>query len=337
MSVPTIQLGLLSKYRTPLMGFAAIMIIAIHALNYGVIMPSFIYRIFGRGYLGVDLFLFLSGIGCFYSLSKNAIGKGMWYKKRFLRIFIPYALMQVPFWIYQMCVGTFQFGEQMLVFSTIGFWLKHIGAWYVALLIPLYLITPPICEYLLKGCRLVKAVLLIVLLHVACSIDISGTSGIIYDVLENIQWAFSRVPSFIMGIYMAPYVKNNICINGLSAIIVAVVLFGAYMVVHQFISSEISMHWCIILPLAVCMACLFDKLAKSGMLFKFISWLGIVSLESYLANIYLCWTVSDFVRRFSLEKDDVLHGHYLEYVTILLLGLLLSYVVNILSQKVRIE
>ena len=61
-----------------------------------------------------------------------------------------------------------------------------------------------------------------------------------------------------------------------------------------------------------------------------------VSLESYLANIYLCWTVSDFVRRFSLEKDDVLHGHYLEYVTILLLGLLLSYVVNILSQKVRI-
>ena len=148
----TIRLELLSKYRTPLMGIAALMIIAVHSCDYGVQMPNFIQRILMRGYLGVDIFLFLSGIGCYYSLSKNG-SCSKWYKKRLVRIFIPYTLIQIPFWAYQISIGEFNIEKQLINFSTIGFWLHHVGAWYVALLIPLYLFTPPNLQIVVKWAK----------------------------------------------------------------------------------------------------------------------------------------------------------------------------------------
>lgn len=83
------DLNLISKYRTPLMGIAALMIILCHAPQYGVAMPNSISSVMLRGGLGVDIFLYLSGVGCWYSLSKGVTLK-KWYCKRFIRIFIPY-------------------------------------------------------------------------------------------------------------------------------------------------------------------------------------------------------------------------------------------------------
>ena len=138
------NLKYLSDYRTPLMGIAAIMIILCHATDYGVRMPNVMAKILMEGGLGVDIFLMLSGIGCYYSLLNfGAAPIAAWYKRRLIRIFIPYALMQIPFWVYWLCIGNFDFLNQLYEFSTIKFWTAHHGAWYVALLLPLYVITPP--------------------------------------------------------------------------------------------------------------------------------------------------------------------------------------------------
>lgn len=136
------NLSLLSKHRTHLMGIAAIMIIVCHANVYGVTMPVALRKMFNYGNMGVDIFLFLSGIGCYYSLSKKTT-LAAWYRKRFVRIFIPYAVMQIPFWTYWIVVGEFDFADKLFEFSTVKFWTHHVGAWYVALLLPLYIITPP--------------------------------------------------------------------------------------------------------------------------------------------------------------------------------------------------
>ena len=157
------DLNLLSQYRTPLMGLAALMIVVCHAPSYGVEMPELVASLLGRGGLGVDIFLFLSGIGCWYSLSKGAT-PGSWYSKRFMRIFVPYLFMQIPFWFWRLLDGTFSLPHELLVFSTIGFWLYHVGAWYVALLVPLYLLTPPLFRLLQHKYRGLIAILLIVVL-----------------------------------------------------------------------------------------------------------------------------------------------------------------------------
>ena len=65
------ELEKLSKYRTPLMGIAAIMIVLCHANLYDIQVNGIIRKMLSFGNVGVDIFLFLSGIGCYYSLDKN--------------------------------------------------------------------------------------------------------------------------------------------------------------------------------------------------------------------------------------------------------------------------
>ena len=93
-----IDISQLSEHRTQIMGLAALMIIVCHAPASGVIMPNILARIMELGNFGVDIFLFLSGLGCYYSLNK--MGGGLCYlKRRFSRLMIPYLLISFPFCI----------------------------------------------------------------------------------------------------------------------------------------------------------------------------------------------------------------------------------------------
>lgn len=71
----TIHLGDLSRYRTELMGLSAVLILICHAYAY-VELPEVVRYMLSLGNMGVDLFLFLSGMGMWYSLSKNRMGGG---------------------------------------------------------------------------------------------------------------------------------------------------------------------------------------------------------------------------------------------------------------------
>ena len=75
----------ISRHRTALMGFAIIGILLFHSR----IAVPYIDNLFVIGYGGVDIFLFLSGFGLFFSFSENQ-NLASFYKKRFLRIFPAY-------------------------------------------------------------------------------------------------------------------------------------------------------------------------------------------------------------------------------------------------------
>ena len=61
----------LSGYRTHLMSVAAIIIIACHAAASNVLMSLWMKSFLSLLNYGVGIFLFLSGLGCSYSLSKK--------------------------------------------------------------------------------------------------------------------------------------------------------------------------------------------------------------------------------------------------------------------------
>lgn len=65
----------ISKFRTPLMGIATILIFIVHAPDNGVMMPNALKTICALGSLGVDLFLLLSGFGLWYSLNRLCLDK----------------------------------------------------------------------------------------------------------------------------------------------------------------------------------------------------------------------------------------------------------------------
>lgn len=93
------NLGLFSQYRSELMGIATLLIIICHAPIYGVQMPQWLSIFLSNGGLGVDIFLFLSGMGMYNSWTSNK-KKGnsllFWLFKRYIRIIIPSILIIIP-------------------------------------------------------------------------------------------------------------------------------------------------------------------------------------------------------------------------------------------------
>lgn len=138
-----LDLGLISSYRTELMGISAILVLVVHANGNDVLLPDCIQSIFNYGQLGVDMFLFLSGLGMYYSLNGFKIcNLFIWYKRRFIRLLLPYVVIALPIYLFDYWINNESICEILLRFSTISFWTKHNASWFVALLIPLYLLTP---------------------------------------------------------------------------------------------------------------------------------------------------------------------------------------------------
>ena len=322
------NLKYLSEYRTPLMGIAALMIVICHAPAYGVSMPAVVAKIVGSGGLGVDVFLFLSGIGCYYSLSKLGTHSiGSWYKRRFVRIFIPYALMQLPFWIYELSVGSFDLMDSIYTFSTVKFWMAHCGAWYVALLLPLYIITPPMYELLQKSGskRICVAGIFMMFIILICFMDFGHMRK--DCIADNLRWAFQRTTSFVVGIAIAPYVKQEKRVN---VVLVLGVCLLSFILVHRFISKNVFMDWCKVPFLVMPFVLVLKYMNRNKFLYRFVSWMGIVSLESYLANIYLCGAVSDFAKRTGWND----YGCYAEYLIVIVLGMTISWVIHKMSDLI---
>ena len=93
----------LSLYRNAVYGVAAIWIVLFHGIILkGVELPAqlrFLTDTFQLGNISVDIFLLLSGIGLYFSFSKD--GRVLrFYYKRIVRVWLPYLLMAAPFYVY---------------------------------------------------------------------------------------------------------------------------------------------------------------------------------------------------------------------------------------------
>lgn len=132
----------LSRFRTQIMGAATIGVILCHAVLWDDELPFVFAKVLSLGNFGVDIFLLVSGMGIFYSLNKSGSSNLQnWYMRRFVRILIPYVVIMGPYWIWY-CTYNKCFNRFFYYFSMMSFWKEHIGAWYLAGLIPLYLLSP---------------------------------------------------------------------------------------------------------------------------------------------------------------------------------------------------
>ncbi|MBD5391377.1 acyltransferase [bacterium] len=175
------ELSLISKHRTALMGIAALMILICHSAG-KVIMPSHLGYAISYLNIGVDIFLFLSGMGIYYSLNKfKELGQNFskqalsWYLKRYLRILVPYMLIVIPLCTVSMSVEGENWKEILLYISTISFWTEHTGFWFIALILPLYFISPLLFFLLTKNGRL-KGVVIIAICTTISLTPINSTN-----------------------------------------------------------------------------------------------------------------------------------------------------------------
>lgn len=252
-------------------------------------------------------------------------GVWTWYKHRYKRILVPYLLIMICVYVALISLGKETLGEALLNISTINFWLSHNGAWFVAMLIPLYAITP--LHYVI--CKKIKHpvvynLILIALLIVLMSINLSCKNGIIDNILGNVQFVSYHLPAFFIGFILAPMSKENKSLSLLYLIVVPIVLIVAMRLLHFG-------YWpgFIAVPLVVFLCWLFNYCSAG--IKKMFDFFGTISLESYLFNGTLGAILMSIFPK--IYASSLNYGCYLHYAMVIVLGTTLAYLVHRLCDK----
>lgn len=140
------NLNNLSKYRAQLMGVAMLMVI-FHHLPFEI--NNVIYHYFKQNAgFGVDIFLLLSGIGLYFSISKENVSLGDYYRHRAIRIFPIYALIILAVSILK---GNYDIWSYLLKATTIGWWVNGVCFdWFIPTIVMLYAVFPLFYLLILK-------------------------------------------------------------------------------------------------------------------------------------------------------------------------------------------
>lgn len=321
------QLGWLSDYRLQLMGICAIGVILCHAnLDISnVALPKVVALFWGLGNQGVDVFFLLSGIGMYYSLQRRDPLK-RWYLKRFYAIGISYILIAAPFYIWYVIDKSGNVLDFFRHLFTIGFWSENFGAWYIAVLIPLYVITPFVGKLIDKSKRRNVVVGAIVLgVFVVCLVGKAFSSG----VLNNVFARFLYTPTYFLGYGLGPVVKEKKRITWWLCPTFLILFFALTTIPNQF-----SFAYKVLYVPMVMILCVIIRFVYAHMrwLDAVLCWFGKRSLELYLTNIFLPFVL----RAIPVWGNPWNNGNYVFYAIVIALGVLISqgvYIVKCKSQK----
>lgn len=286
-------LELISKYRGAIMGISALWILFFHLwqkqfTESGKLndIETYVQRI---GFCGVDIFLFLSGIGLVFAIGKSNLLS--FYYRRLKRVFLPFFIVGLIrfitekwspdiFWKNVLCINFYK--SNMYSFL-----------WFVPAIITLYLLFPLYYKLFSKSSnKLVFTAAMFVLW--------AGASVYFRAALREDLYGFTnRIPVFIFGIYAGWLTKNKkIEFTKTTWFMLIVVLITGFY--YAYMANIIG--WTFIVPVSNCsfpnmliaisfpfvVAKLFDLLCnikKIGIIGKvinkFFGFFGMFSLEIY--------------------------------------------------------
>ena len=332
--LPQFNLNDLSLYRTELMGIAALWVVFCHARQHSS-FPFIIHTLLGLGNICVDIFLILGGMGMYYSLNSSrekGIGLAEWYKKRFIRVIVPYLIAAIPFYIWFCIHNNYGVGRYFYHLSGLSFWGEHEGMWYVDLLIPLYLLTPLIGKLIDSAKqRIIPTVIIMCFILIISAFPISdfiNTPNVV-AVISNVQSAFCRVVGYVFGYFCGEYVRDKKRVSCL-ILPVSLVVFIFFKKVpyvnHLFNGWILAIFLILVLSLGI-------KIFRKTRIISVLKWLGDRSLELYLANCILVPLLFSFSWKFG--SIDLSRGNYFYYLMVIVLNFPLAQIIYIINRKVK--
>lgn len=287
----------LSKNRGSLMGIAILWVMSFHLVSKG---PSFCdFSIFspimGIGYGGVDIFMFLSGLGLYFSYSNKPIYKSfIW--NRIIRIMPAYIIVNI---VYGVVIGLKPL-TVLLNISTIGFWsLSEYYDWYIPSIILLYILFPLVFSAVNKSKinDLKKGFLtnrIVIFSFFIVTILITMLYIITDSNLDDMRMLFiARIPVFILGIVFGRIVKKKLHISLLPYIFIMLVAIAMlFLVKNQNVitihlgSGILQILFLFITPgLCLLLSVVLDHL--SSKVNNVLAFIGSMSLELYIIHLHI--------------------------------------------------
>lgn len=295
MKIPDIELYNMSRFRGEQMGAAMLFVILFHV---GLDRWDPMFGLRRMGNVGVDIFLFLSGIGLWYSWTKMT-EKGMatkdmllrFFKNRYIRIYPAWLIMASLYYI-----PRFHGGDIMAWIDLIGditinwdFWLHdELTFWYVPAIMALYLVAP---WYM----RLVQSRPIyrwLPLLMVVWCVMVQWVLPI-HHAVGHLEIFWSRVPIFFIGINFGELVRTRRQLPGESVwllLLTFLMTFGTCLYLEQVRHGHFPLfvERMLYIPFTVCTVLVMNRIFRRtpqwvNSAFRFV---GALSLEAYLIHIH---------------------------------------------------
>ena len=318
--------NLLSKYRSALMGISIIMIYVFHFTedcasknyNYSGWIPFF------KTYIGssiVDAFLFLSGLGLFYSIKKNP-DILEFYRRRVIKILNPYTVIALPSWIiFDIHINKLSMIQVLKDFSFYTFFNKgKTWYWYIGFMLFCYIIYPYLYQIVNNARNAIEGEMYMLVL--CSSITLLALIFAIYKphLFNYIRIALLRLPFFIFGCFYgrSSFENRNSYYKWLILLVISSIglslLPASSQIISRYIMGLFNISLCAVI--AWCLSYI-----HSCKLVSCLNWIGIRSLELYLTQV----TIRKFMKYY---------GYYTCQVKYELIMIILSVIAAICLHKI---
>ncbi|MDY4667588.1 MAG: acyltransferase [Prevotella sp.] len=287
--IKDIELQNISRYRGELMGAAMLFVILFHV---GLPREDAFYGLRRIGNIGVDMFLFLSGVGLWFSWTKRPSLKHF-FTRRYLRIYPAWLIIACLFYIPDF-LGPRQFSTNIIdllgdVLINWDFWLHdELSFWYIPATMMLYLFAPAYMQLIIKHpvYRWLPVVMIMWCILVQYVTPIHAAVG-------HLEIFWSRVPIFFIGINFGKAVKEKRCMDGASLwliVLVFVMAFASSVFLEQVRHGQFPLfiERMLYIPLTVTAILLLNRVFRRtpkwfNATFREV---GALSLEAYLIHLH---------------------------------------------------
>lgn len=342
-----IHLSDLSLYRGELMGVAMLMVILFHVS--GARHETLWLCVSRCGNVGVDMFLFLSGIGLWFAWSKTtgsattagsadtpAAGKSAaglshsllrFYIRRYLRVYPAWLIIACLYYIPRFYGGELSLADTLLSITiNWGFW-EHdeLTFWFIPAIMMLYTVAPAYMELIRRvptwRWMPVMAMTLCVLMQYWKPL---------HDAVGHLEIFFSRVPIFLLGINAGKWVmeKRALKASALWPLLLTFVMSGLACINFEdglrgrfplFLERMVYIPLTVSMLLLLCQAArLLPRQARRALTF-----IGGISLELYLIHAHF---VLSNVREWQL-------GYWLTAIATIAISCVAAWLLHLLTGR----
>lgn len=287
------DMGCLSRQRGALMGLAILIVVMFH-----VSQPrsSDFYGLCRLGNVGVDVFLFVSGMGLWFAWQKSQ-SLLHYFKRRYKRIYPTWLIVAAAFYLWQ--YPSRKFSQNIVdlcgdIFVNWDFWLHdELTFWYVPAIMALYTVAPIFLILMSKHRDWAWSIVLMALWCVA----VEWVTPI-HEAVGHIEIFWSRVPIFFIGIACGEMVRERRALHGSSLWVLCLLAAGSLLLswwLEQYRHGQFPLfiERMVYIPLtvsgSVLLSLLFEKMPQWAV--RPLTFVGALSLEIYLlhSNFFLTW------------------------------------------------
>ena len=323
------DLSLISRYRQEVFGISILWIMLLH----GSILDKMVFPqhlemlavILKHGNVGVDVFLFLSGLGLYYSYVRES-DIGIYLKKRLARVLVPFLLIGGTYYIWWDVILHGSFQAFLRDITLINFVLGgNKTVWYVYGILLCYILFPYFYAIIYEKDGRYKETAFFRI----CA-AVTGLTLLVFmiqkyypDFYECSESALTRIPVFFLGIAAAKLAKDGRRVSMSFPVLCWLIVLTAYPILKaQYIVGIYQRYYYCILGIAltVFFTTIFHMIRWEPF-HKLFCWFGAISFELYLYHILL---------RNVYMKSSWYDGHvYLKYLILLLVSVFLAKLTSV--------